>query len=60
LKGTPRSYEEREARLATLQAALIEGERGGEPEPFDFHDFIEEIWEYSLERFGLDFDRRLR
>jgi antitoxin ParD1/3/4 len=37
-----RLLEEHEARLAALQAALVEGERSGEPEPFDFDDFIEE------------------
>jgi antitoxin ParD1/3/4 len=36
-----RLLEEREARLSALQAALIEGERSGEPEPFDFDDFLE-------------------
>jgi antitoxin ParD1/3/4 len=36
-----RLLEEHEARLATLQAALVEGERSGEPELFDFDDFIE-------------------
>jgi antitoxin ParD1/3/4 len=35
-----RLLEEREARLLTLQAALVEGERSGEPEPFDFDDFL--------------------
>jgi antitoxin ParD1/3/4 len=36
-----RLLEEREARLSALQAALIEGERSGEPEPFDFDEFLE-------------------
>ena len=34
-----RLLEEHEARLLALQAALVEGERSGEPEPFDFDDF---------------------
>lgn len=37
-----RLLEEQEARLSALQAALIEGERSGEPEPFDFDDFLED------------------
>ena len=37
-----RLLEEREARLLALQAALVEGERSGEPEPFDFDDFLED------------------
>jgi antitoxin ParD1/3/4 len=37
-----RLLEEREARLLTLQAALVEGERSGEPEPFDFDDFLKD------------------
>jgi antitoxin ParD1/3/4 len=32
--------EENEARLSGLQAALIEGERSGEPRPFDFDGFL--------------------
>ena len=34
--------EEREARLLALQAALVEGERSGEAEPFDFDGFLED------------------
>ena len=37
-----RLLEEHEARLLALQAALVEGERSGEPEPFDFDDFLED------------------
>jgi antitoxin ParD1/3/4 len=37
-----RLLEEREARLLALQAALVEGERSGEPEPFDFDDFLKD------------------
>ncbi|HLJ72856.1 MAG TPA: type II toxin-antitoxin system ParD family antitoxin [Roseiarcus sp.] len=36
-----RLLEEREARLAALRGALIEGERSGASEPFNFDDFIE-------------------
>ncbi len=35
-----RLLEEREARVSALQAALVEGERSGEPEPFDFDGFL--------------------
>ncbi len=35
-----RLLEEREANLAALQAALIEGENSGSPTPFDFEAFI--------------------
>jgi antitoxin ParD1/3/4 len=37
-----RLLEERETRLLALQAALVEGERSGEPEPFNFDDFLED------------------
>jgi antitoxin ParD1/3/4 len=35
-----RLLEERETRLAALRAALVAGEQSGEPEPFDFDEFI--------------------
>ncbi|HWE47299.1 MAG TPA: type II toxin-antitoxin system ParD family antitoxin [Caulobacteraceae bacterium] len=35
-----RLLEEREAQLAALRAALIEGEESGPAAPFDFDDFI--------------------
>jgi antitoxin ParD1/3/4 len=37
-----RLLEEREAKLETLRAALIEGERSGASTPFDFEAFIKE------------------
>jgi antitoxin ParD1/3/4 len=37
-----RLLEEREASLQALRAALIEGEKSGAPEPFDFEAFITE------------------
>jgi antitoxin ParD1/3/4 len=37
-----RLLEDTEARLSALRAALVEGERSGEPEPFDFGDFLED------------------
>ena len=37
-----RLLEEREARLATLRAALIEGEESGEPTKFDIDAFMAE------------------
>jgi len=36
-----RLLEEREARLAALRAALVEGETSGVSEPFDFDDYID-------------------
>lgn len=36
-----RVLEDQETRMATLRAALVAGEESGEPEPFDFDDFIE-------------------
>jgi antitoxin ParD1/3/4 len=35
-----RLLEEHEARLETLRQALVEGEKSGEPIPFDFDAFI--------------------
>jgi antitoxin ParD1/3/4 len=32
--------DDKDARLAALRAALIEGEESGPPEPFDFEAFI--------------------
>jgi len=37
-----RLLEEQEARLAALQAALIEGEQSGAPSPFDFDAFLDD------------------
>jgi antitoxin ParD1/3/4 len=37
-----RLLEEQEARLAALQAALIEGEQSGAPSPFDFDTFLDD------------------
>ncbi len=37
-----RVLEEREAHLAALRAALIQGENSGPPTPFDFDAFIKE------------------
>jgi antitoxin ParD1/3/4 len=45
-----RLLEESEARLSALQAALIEGERSGEPEAFDFDRFLEDKRKVSIER----------
>jgi antitoxin ParD1/3/4 len=36
-----RVLEDQETRMAALRAALIAGEQSGEPQPFDFDDFIE-------------------
>ena len=35
-----RLLEDEEARMAALRAALIAGENSGEPEDFDFDEFI--------------------
>ncbi len=35
-----RMLEDHETRMATLRGALIEGERSGAPEHFDFDEFI--------------------
>lgn len=40
-----RLLEERETRLATLRAALIEGEESGAPQPFDVEIFLAEMAE---------------
>jgi antitoxin ParD1/3/4 len=45
-----RLLEEQEARLSVLQAALVEGERSGEPEPFDFDDFLEDKRKGAISR----------
>ena len=34
-----RLLEEHESKVKALQGALIEGERSGEPKPFDFEEF---------------------
>ncbi|WP_424934655.1 type II toxin-antitoxin system ParD family antitoxin [Amaricoccus macauensis] len=34
-----RLLEEHEAKVKTLQDALIQGEQSGEPQPFDFEEF---------------------
>ncbi|WGF88700.1 type II toxin-antitoxin system ParD family antitoxin [Marinivivus vitaminiproducens] len=38
-----RLLEEREAHLEALRTALGDGERSGEPEPFDFDTFLDEV-----------------
>lgn len=35
-----RLLEQHEMRIERLRAAIIEGEESGEPEPFDFDEFI--------------------
>jgi len=40
VRASLRLLEEREARLASLRAALIEGEDSGPSTPFDFEAFI--------------------
>jgi antitoxin ParD1/3/4 len=45
-----RLLEENEARLSALQAALIEGERSGEPQPFDFDKFLEDKRKLAAQR----------
>jgi len=40
IRAALRLLEEREAKLAALRAALIEGEESGKSTPFDFESFI--------------------
>jgi antitoxin ParD1/3/4 len=40
MRAALRLLEEREARIAALRAALIEGEKSGPAKPFDFEAFI--------------------
>ena len=40
MRAALRLLEEREARIAALRAALIEGEDSGPSKPFDFEAFI--------------------
>ena len=40
VRASLRLLEEREARLAALRAALVEGEQSGPSTPFDFEDFL--------------------
>ena len=40
MRAAPRLLEEREARMAALRSALIEGEQSGPSKPFDFEAFI--------------------
>jgi antitoxin ParD1/3/4 len=40
MRAALRLLEEREARIAALRAALIEGEKSGSSKPFDFEAFI--------------------
>jgi antitoxin ParD1/3/4 len=45
-----RLLEENEAQLSALQAALVEGERSGEPEPFDFDEFLRDKRKLATQR----------
>ena len=38
-----RLLEEQELKIERLRDALIEGERSGEPTPFDLNDFIDDM-----------------
>lgn len=40
MRAAVRLLEEREARIAALRAALVEGEESGASTPFDFEAFI--------------------
>jgi antitoxin ParD1/3/4 len=42
VRASLRLLEEREAHLAALRAALIEGETSGPSQPFDFDAFVED------------------
>ena len=45
-----RLLEENEARLSALRGALVEGERSGEPEPFDFDKFLKDKRKLATQR----------
>jgi antitoxin ParD1/3/4 len=45
-----RLLEEQDAKLEALRAALIEGEESGEPQPFDFDEFLAEKRRQFAER----------
>jgi antitoxin ParD1/3/4 len=45
IRDALRRAEEREKRIAHLQQLVREGEESGEPEPFDFDDFLKEMRE---------------
>ncbi len=45
-----RRLQKNEARLSAIQAALIEGERSGEPEPFDFDAFLKDKRKRAIQR----------
>jgi len=38
-----RLLEDHEKKVAALEQALIEGEESGEPQPFDFNEFLERM-----------------
>lgn len=40
VRSALRLLEDRETQINALRQALIEGERSGEPEPFDFEEFL--------------------
>ncbi|MBF6284490.1 type II toxin-antitoxin system ParD family antitoxin (plasmid) [Nocardia farcinica] len=40
VRSALRLLEDRETQMNALRQALIEGERSGEPEPFDFEEFL--------------------
>ncbi|MFT4259579.1 type II toxin-antitoxin system ParD family antitoxin [Microbacterium sp.] len=42
IRASLRLLEDQETQLAALRAALLDGERSGEPEAFDFDAFVNE------------------
>lgn len=47
-----RLLQEHEAKVKALEAALIEGEESGEPQPFDSEAFLERMHRKNATKYG--------